>query len=120
VSPTWVTFAFEAANFALLAALLAWIFFRPVRAALERRRSQLEGEARAAAAAHEQAERERAAAIAQRSAQQAELEASRTRLRAEAEPRRRRCSRRRARGWTASTRPSSRSSSPCAARRRVR
>jgi hypothetical protein len=38
VSASWVTFAFEAANFLLLTALLAWLFFRPLRAALERRR----------------------------------------------------------------------------------
>ena len=31
VSPSWVTFLFEAANFLLLAAVLGWLFFRPVR-----------------------------------------------------------------------------------------
>jgi F-type H+-transporting ATPase subunit b len=56
VSPSWVTFLFEAANFLLLAAVLGWLFFRPVRSALERRRSALESEQRAAADARAEAE----------------------------------------------------------------
>jgi F0F1-type ATP synthase membrane subunit b/b' len=85
VSPSWVTFAFEVANFLLLTALLAWLFFRPVRAALERRRSQLESEQRAAAEARGRAEREHEDALARRRAEQAELERSRDQLRGEAE-----------------------------------
>ena len=85
MSPGWVTFAFEVANFLLLMALLAWLFFRPVRAALERRRSQLESEERAAAETRERAEREHAGAHAQRQAEQAELERAREALHAEAE-----------------------------------
>ena len=85
MSDTWVTLAFESANFLLLTALLAWLFFRPVRTALERRRSQLESEQRAAADALQEAERERKQAFAQRSEQEAVLDASRERLRREAE-----------------------------------
>ena len=80
-----MTLAFESANFLLLTALLAWLFFRPVRTALERRRSQLESEQRAAADALQEAERERKQALAQRSEQEAVLDASRERLRREAE-----------------------------------
>jgi len=57
LSATWVTFLFEAANFLLLAAVLGWLFFRPVRDALERRRSELESEQRAATEARAEAER---------------------------------------------------------------
>src|SRR5512145_450223 len=85
MSPSWVTFAFEVANFLLLTALLGWLFFRPVRAALERRRSQLEAEQRAAAEARERAEREREEVLARRRAEQAELERAREELRREAE-----------------------------------
>jgi F-type H+-transporting ATPase subunit b len=85
VSAGWVTFAFEAANFLLLMALLAWLFFRPVREALERRRGEIEGEQRAAAAAHEEAERERAQLAAERAAREVELGAARERLAREAE-----------------------------------
>jgi F-type H+-transporting ATPase subunit b len=85
VSPSWVTFAFEVANFLLLTALLGWLFFRPVRAALERRRSQLESEQRAAAEARGRAEREHEEALARRRAEQAELERVREQLRGEAE-----------------------------------
>jgi len=85
VSESWATFAFEAANFLLLAALLGWLFFRPVRAAIERRRSQIEGEQRTAAAAREQAEHERAQALAQRREQESQLDALRERLSRELE-----------------------------------
>jgi F0F1-type ATP synthase membrane subunit b/b' len=85
VSASWVTFAFEAANFLLLTALLAWLFFRPVRVALERRRGEIEGEQRAAGAAREAAERELERLTAERSAREAELAASRERLAREAE-----------------------------------
>jgi F-type H+-transporting ATPase subunit b len=85
VSAGWVTFAFEAANFLLLMALLAWLFFRPVREALEKRRSEIEGEQRAAVAAREEAERERAQLAAERAAREVELAAARERLAREAE-----------------------------------
>jgi len=57
VSTAWVTFLFEAANFLLLAAVLGWFFFRPVRDALERRRRELEDERSAASVARDEAER---------------------------------------------------------------
>jgi F0F1-type ATP synthase membrane subunit b/b' len=85
VSAGWVTFAFEAANFLLLMALLAWLFFRPVREALEKRRSEIEGEQRAARAAREEAERERAQLAAERAAREVEVAAARERLAREAE-----------------------------------
>lgn len=85
MSPSWVTFLFEAANFLLLAALLGWVFFRPVRGVLERRRAALEAEERGAAERRAQAER----ALAEAAARQGELERSnaslRERVREEAE-----------------------------------
>lgn len=39
MSPTLTTFLFEAANFLVLTGVLAWLFFRPVRESLERRRT---------------------------------------------------------------------------------
>lgn len=42
MSPTLTTFLFEAANFLILAAVLAWLFFRPVRDALDRRQAALQ------------------------------------------------------------------------------
>jgi F0F1-type ATP synthase membrane subunit b/b' len=77
VSPRWVTFLFETANFLLLAALLGWAFFRPVRGALERRRAALEAEEREAAEGRAQAER----ALAEAAARQSELERSYASLR---------------------------------------
>lgn len=85
MSATWVTFVFEAANFLLLAGLLAWLFFRPVRAALERRRVALESEERAAAEAHAAAETERSQLASERKAIEGERVAARERLRREAE-----------------------------------
>jgi F0F1-type ATP synthase membrane subunit b/b' len=85
VSASWVTFLFEAANFLLLAALLGWLFFRPVRDALERRRSQLEGEQRAAADARAEAERALQDARTRRSELEDSLEELRERVQSEAE-----------------------------------
>lgn len=45
MSPTWTTFVFEAANFLILAAVLGWLLFRPVRQALASRRATLAQEA---------------------------------------------------------------------------
>jgi F0F1-type ATP synthase membrane subunit b/b' len=85
VSPSWVTFLFEAANFLLLAALLGWAFFRPVRAALERRRAGLEAEEREAARKLAEAERALAEAAARRSELEGSLASLRERVREEAE-----------------------------------
>lgn len=40
MSPTLTTFLFEAANFLVLSGALAWLFFRPVRESLQRRRAE--------------------------------------------------------------------------------
>jgi F-type H+-transporting ATPase subunit b len=85
VSPGWATFLFEAANFLLLAALLGWAFFRPVRAALEERRAALEAERREAAETRESAERELREATARRREIEGSLSALRERARQEAE-----------------------------------
>jgi len=77
VSPTWVTFLFEAANFLLLAAILGWLFFRPVRSALERRQRALADERSAAAQAKHEAEQE----LEQARARRAEFERSAAELR---------------------------------------
>jgi F0F1-type ATP synthase membrane subunit b/b' len=60
VSPTLTTFLFEAANFLVIVGVLAWLFFRPVGEALERRRVQLQTQADEAAAKLTEAERMRA------------------------------------------------------------
>jgi F-type H+-transporting ATPase subunit b len=85
VSASWVTFLFEAANFLLLAVVLGWLFFRPVRNALERRRSELEGEQRAAADARAEAERALQHARGRRSELEGSLEELRERVQREAE-----------------------------------
>jgi F-type H+-transporting ATPase subunit b len=85
VSATWVTFFFEAANFLLLAAVLGWFFFRPVRDLLERRRSEIEAEQKAAAEARTKAEE----VLQEAQTQRVEVEKARTsmqeRVRKEAE-----------------------------------
>jgi F0F1-type ATP synthase membrane subunit b/b' len=85
VSASWVTFLFEAANFLLLAAVLGWIFFRPVRDALERRRSELESEQQAAANARAEAENVLQHARERRNELEGSLEELRERVRREAE-----------------------------------
>jgi F-type H+-transporting ATPase subunit b len=90
VSATWVTFLFEAANFLLLAAMLGWLFFRPVRNALERRRSALESEQRGAADARAEAERALQDARGLRSDLESSLAELRERVQREAEAERER------------------------------
>lgn len=85
MSATWVTLLFEAANFLLLAAVLGWFFFRPVRDALERRRSEIESEQKAAAMARSEAESALQQAREQRSELEGALEGLRDRVRREAE-----------------------------------
>jgi F0F1-type ATP synthase membrane subunit b/b' len=72
VSPTLTTFLFEAANFLVLAAVLGWLFFRPVREALNHRRHQLAGAA-------EQAQQK----LAEAERAQREIEMARANLRQE-------------------------------------
>lgn len=50
MSPTLTTFLFQAANFLVLAAVLGWLFFKPVREAIERRRVALQHQVDEAAA----------------------------------------------------------------------
>lgn len=90
MSETWATFLFQAANFLLLAAVLGWLFFRPVRDALESRRSALEDERRAAADARAEADRVLAEAHARRRELEDSLDGLRERVRAEAEAERER------------------------------
>jgi len=73
-----------------LAAALGWLFFRPVRSAIERRRSALEGEQRAAAEARAAAEQEVRAAQAKRAALETSLAEMRERILREAETERER------------------------------
>jgi len=85
LTPSWATFLFEAANFLLLAALLGWIFFRPVRGALERRRAALAAEEHEAAEKRDAAERALADAAARRTELESSLAALREHVREEAE-----------------------------------
>ena len=59
MSPTLTTFLFEAANFLVLVGLLAWLFFRPVKEALDRRQAEQQRLADEAAENLEQTERMR-------------------------------------------------------------
>ena len=76
---------FEAANFLLLAAVLGWLFFRPVRDVLERRRSELQSEQQAAADDRVEAERVLQDALARRAELEDSLEGLRERVQREAE-----------------------------------
>ena len=49
MSPTVVTFLFEAANFLVLAAVLGWLFFKPVRKAIADHRDKFEADNQQAA-----------------------------------------------------------------------
>jgi len=73
VSPTLTTFLFEAANFLVLAAILGWLFFKPVRQALLDRRAKLEDEAAQAAQKLAEAEKIQQDIDARRAALQSEL-----------------------------------------------
>ena len=59
MSPALSTFLFEAANFLILAGVLAWLLFRPVRAAIEQRREAVAREGQQAAEKLADAERMR-------------------------------------------------------------
>lgn len=85
MSPNLATFLFEAANFAVLAAALAWVFFRPVQSSIDRRRAALEDERRRADEARREAERMLAEATACRREAEASLGPLRAALRRDAE-----------------------------------
>lgn len=84
MSTTFSTFLFEAANFLLLAALLGWVFFQPVRAALEQRRAGLETAQREADARRAEAQRLLDGSRAREAQMQASLAELRARLAREA------------------------------------
>lgn len=73
MSPTLTTFLFEAANFLVLAGALGWLFFKPIRQAVDDRRSRLEAEAQAAAQKLEEAQRAKEEIEATRAKLQEEL-----------------------------------------------
>jgi F-type H+-transporting ATPase subunit b len=73
VSPTLITFLFEVANFLVLAAVLGWLFFKPVRQALADRRATLEADTKQAAQKLAEAEQMRQQIDATRASLQAEL-----------------------------------------------
>ena len=79
MSPTLTTFLFEAANFLVLAAVLGWLFFKPVRQALADHRAGLEGLSREATQQLAVAEQTRAEVDVQRQTLRDEL----TQLRAQ-------------------------------------
>ena len=85
MSPSLTTFLLEAANFLVLAAVLGWAFFRPVQAAITRRRDSLATERHAAEVLRAEAERRLAEAEARRRDVEASLEPLRTDARREAE-----------------------------------
>lgn len=78
MSPTLTTFLFEAANFLVLAAMLGWLFFQPVRQALADRRAKFEADAVQAAQKLAEADKTQQAIDATRTNLQAELNALRT------------------------------------------
>lgn len=77
MSPTLTTFLFEAANFLVLAAVLGWLFFKPVRQTLSDYRTKLDALARAADEKMAAAEQTRADVESQRRAFRDELTKSR-------------------------------------------
>jgi F-type H+-transporting ATPase subunit b len=85
VSPSWVTFLFEVGNFLLLVALLGWLFFRPVRELLERRRAALQAEEEAVAAKRAEMERALAEVESRRGALETSVAELRERVREDAE-----------------------------------
>ena len=78
MSPTVVTFLFEAANFLSLAAVLGYFFFKPVRKALQAQREKFEAESRLAAQKLEDAEKVQAEITALRANLKLELQQRKT------------------------------------------
>jgi F0F1-type ATP synthase membrane subunit b/b' len=81
VSDSLWTFAFEIANFGMLAAVLAWLFFKPVRQAIENQRAKVRRHEEDAAQALADAERLRKDIESQRATLATELEAIRAKAR---------------------------------------
>ncbi|HVW02445.1 MAG TPA: ATP synthase F0 subunit B [Planctomycetaceae bacterium] len=78
MSPTLTTFLFEAANFLVLAAVLGWLFFKPVRQALQNYRARLDTLSQQAQAQLAEAEQTRAQLQVERNALRDELAKVRT------------------------------------------
>ncbi len=78
MSPSLTTFLFETANFVALAAALGWLFFKPVRAALQAQRERTRKQLADAAAALAEAKQSREQAEAARRALAGELEQMRS------------------------------------------
>ena len=76
-----ITFAFEIANFVALAGVLTWLFFKPVRAALERERARAQQHAQEAVEKLTAAERRREEIDSQRETLATELERMRMKAR---------------------------------------
>ncbi len=74
MSPTLITFLFEAANFLVLAAVLGWIFFKPVRQALADRGARFTAEEQQAAEKLADANRIQQEIVEARSGLQEELD----------------------------------------------
>lgn len=85
MSPTMSTFLLEAVNFLLLAGALGFLLFKPVRAALERKRAEMETQTSEAAAKLAEAEKLREEAGKERAALEEELQKRREEAKAEAE-----------------------------------
>lgn len=79
MSPTFITFLFEAANFVVLALVLGWLFFKPVRQALDDRRARFEADSVRASEKLAAAEKTLQEIEATRDNLQAELNELRTR-----------------------------------------
>ncbi|MEX1365557.1 MAG: hypothetical protein AB1Z98_20685 [Nannocystaceae bacterium] len=85
MSPALADFLFEAANFLVLAAVLGWLLFRPVRKALAAEREQHDGLEQRASALRTEAEVLTEQARAAKARLSAELEAERAERRAAAQ-----------------------------------
>ena len=85
MSPSLTTFLFEATNFLVLAGVLGWLFFQPIRAALEDRKSPLLNQSREATEKLAEAERLRAEQQDRESAFQRDLDRLRLEAKAAAE-----------------------------------
>ncbi len=81
MSDSLTTFLFELANFLSLAAVLGWLFFKPVRTALANQRAKARAQEQQAAQTLSDAERLRADIDAQRHALAAELDEMRAKAR---------------------------------------
>jgi F-type H+-transporting ATPase subunit b len=85
VSASLTTFLFEAVNFLVLVGLLGWLFFNPVREALEKRKLELQNESNEAAQRLDDVEKVRAELQRRQASLQQDLDDMRQRAKAEAQ-----------------------------------